>query len=268
MASDASARKSARARLRAHVRGAVLFGHHSEGSTRGKLRNQLVPLLEDMFGEGCATCPAWARIRRSSVASSRRAMRPFDERVHMSDAGAYVNLEGFEDQPMLFWKEAMKRVCHGLGSGMMTESPCASSSTASPRTACDATPRRMDHAQEAEQDFVVGKTLAMFASEFYPSGPDARAAGARRPLGARARGATLTSSARWTITAREVANDGREGPGFVARRIHATPLDAWAVLRNESRTTSRGGRTSCRPGRASPRVSEAWTRSSRAPCPS
>ena len=208
-------------------------------STRGKLRNQLVPLLEDMFGEGVLR--NLSSVGEDSAQLGRifetSAMRPFDERVHMSDAGAYVNLEGFEDQPMLFWKEAMKRVCHGLGSGMMTEK---SVRELIDRVTTHSMRRKLRDGwitlKKQNKTFVVGKTLAMFASEFFPSGRDARVGGgAVVPLGAAvgAWGDPLVLGP-WTITAREVANDGREGPGFVARRIHATPLDAWAVLRNES----------------------------------
>ena len=126
-------------------------------------------------------------------------MRPFDERVHMSDAGAYVNLEGFEDQPMLFWKEAMKRVCHGLGSGMMTEK---SVRELIDRVTTHSMRRKLRDGwitlKKQNKTFVVGKTLAMFASEFYPSGPDARVGGGAVVPSAppSARGATLSSSAR------------------------------------------------------------------------
>lgn len=210
-------------------------------STRGKLRNQLVPLLEDMFGEGVLR--NLSSVGEDSAQLGRifetSAMRPFDERVRMSDAGAYVDLEGFEDQPMLFWKEAMKRVCHGLGSGMMTEK---SVRELIDRVTTHSMRRKLRDGwitlKKQNKTFVVGKTLAMFASEFFPPGPAARVgggAGAVVPLGAAvgAWGDPLVLGP-WTITAREVADDGREGPGFVARRIHAGPLDAWAILRNET----------------------------------
>jgi hypothetical protein len=48
-------------------------------------------------------------------------MGPFLARLTTSDAGAYVDCAAFTRQPMLFWKEAMKRLCHGLGSGVMKE---------------------------------------------------------------------------------------------------------------------------------------------------
>jgi tRNA(Ile)-lysidine synthetase-like protein len=210
-------------------------------STRGKLRNQLVPLLEDMFGEGVLR--NLSSVGEDSAQLGRifetSAMRPFDERVRMSDAGAYVDLEGFEDQPMLFWKEAMKRVCHGLGSGMMTEK---SVRELIDRVTTHSMRRKLRDGwitlKKRNKTFVVGKTLAMFASEFFPPGPGPTArtrAGAVVPLGAAvgAWGDPLVLGP-WTITAREVADDGREGPGFVARRVRAGPLDAWAILRNET----------------------------------
>jgi len=38
---------------------------------------------------------------------------PFLERLKLSDSGAYVDCTGFTKQPIMFWKQALKRVCHG-----------------------------------------------------------------------------------------------------------------------------------------------------------
>ena len=118
----------------AHAYGVPYFKDtNPKCSTRGKMRNQLQPLLAEMFGAGYE--------RNLSVLGQDSeqlgemfesfAMAEFDARLKISDLGAYVDLDGFQRKPMLFWKEATRRVCHGLGAGAMTEKPRASSSTES-----------------------------------------------------------------------------------------------------------------------------------------
>ena len=92
-------------------------------STRGKLRNQLVPLLADMFGEGFSRNLSLLGEDSAQLGAmvESACLKPFLDGMTLSDAGAYAECKTYVDQPLFFWKEAMKRMCHGLGSGMMKE---------------------------------------------------------------------------------------------------------------------------------------------------
>lgn len=106
------------------------------------------------------------------------AMAPFNERLFVSDLGAYVDLDGFQQKPMLFWKEATRRVCHALGAGAMTE-----------KSARELVDRVTVHERRSKlrdgwitlkktnKFFVNGTTLGAFAAGVFPrekEGPEAR----------------------------------------------------------------------------------------------
>lgn len=160
-------------------------------------------------------------------------MGPFLERLRMSDAGGYVDCTGFTRHPMLFWKEAMKRLCHGLGTGMMKER--------SVRELLDRfnlERRRMQKdgwitLKKQNRTFVVGHTLAMFTAEFFPMHPSITL-GVRVPFAsAAAQEAQPLRLGPWTITVTEVPNAeiGEDGARLLETEA---PLDVWAVLRNET----------------------------------
>ena len=120
----------------AHAYGVPYFKDTTpKWSTRGKLRNQLQPLLAEMFGAGYE--------RNLSVLGQDSeqlgemfesfAMAEFDARLKISDLGAYVDLDGFQRKPMLFWKEATRRVCHGLGAGALPRQVTSLPTTFHPR---------------------------------------------------------------------------------------------------------------------------------------
>lgn len=156
----------------AHIFGVPYFLDTTPAwSTRGKLRNQLQPLLAEMFGDGYLhnLTTLGQDSEQLELLFEDIAMRPFIERLVISDLGAYVDLDGFQSQPMLFWKEAMKRICHGLGTGAMTEK--------SVRELIDRiTVHRKRHQlkdgwitlKKTNKTFVQGTTLGMFSSEVFP----------------------------------------------------------------------------------------------------
>ena len=146
-------------------------------STRGKLRNLLCPLLAEMFGSGYE--------RNLSVLGQDSeqlgemfesfAMAEFTERLVVSDLGAYVDLDGFQEKPMLFWKESLRRLCHALGVGAMTE-----------KSARELVDRVSTHERRSKlrdgwitlkksnRFFVRGTVLGAFAAEVFPARRDAR----------------------------------------------------------------------------------------------
>ena len=214
-------------------------------STRGKLRNQLLPLLADMFGDGFLR--NLSLLGEDSAQLGRMVedsvLGPFSRRMRLSDAGAYADFSGDEDKPMLFWKEALKRMCHGLGSGMMKERSVRELidrfTLAKRRVAKDG----WITLKKLNKTFVTGKTLGMFATEFFPSYPWTEKSAWSEPAGTTVEldAAEPTRIGPWTITARVVPNSRRgEGAkegvreGDAAALLEsAEPLDVWAILRNE-----------------------------------
>mmetsp|Transcript_8200 Transcript_8200/g.20319 ORF Transcript_8200/g.20319 Transcript_8200/m.20319 type:complete len:618 (-) Transcript_8200:77-1930(-) len=74
-------------------------------STRGKLRNHLVPLLADMFGDGFLRNLSLLGEDSEQLGDmfERSCMGPFLSGLRLSDAGGYVDCTGFTQQPVLFW---------------------------------------------------------------------------------------------------------------------------------------------------------------------
>jgi tRNA(Ile)-lysidine synthetase-like protein len=165
----------------AHTYGVPYFKDTTPAwSTRGKLRGSLQPLLAEMFGDGYArnlTILGQDSEQLHSMFESF-AMKQFNERLCVSDLGAYVDLDGFQQKPMLFWKEATRSVCHALGAGAMTE-----------KSARELVDRVTVHERRSKlrdgwitlkktnKFFVNGTTLGAFAAGVFPrekEGPAAR----------------------------------------------------------------------------------------------
>lgn len=93
-------------------------------STRGKLRNQLLPLLMEIYGSGCLH-------NLSSLAGDSDAMRglvqktvfdPFLEPVVRHKCGISVQItDKFLDQSAVFWAEALKQIMHSMGMSLVRE---------------------------------------------------------------------------------------------------------------------------------------------------
>ena len=93
-------------------------------STRGKLRNQLLPLLQDIYGSGCMK-------NLSFLAASSDAMRdlvqetifgPFLDQVKRYKNGISVHIsERYRKQSAIFWAEALKQIMHSMNMSMVRE---------------------------------------------------------------------------------------------------------------------------------------------------
>ena len=207
-------------------------------STRGKLRNQLLPLLADMFGDGFTR--NLSLLGEDSAQLGRMVedsvLGPFSSRMKLSDAGSYADFTGDEHAPMLFWKEALKRMCHGLGSGMMKERSVRELidrfTLAKRRAAKDG----WITLKKTNKTFVTGKTLGMFANEFFPHYPWTEKSTWVEPVGV---AVTLDAEdpvtiGPWRVSARVVSNGAAlENENSSAAETTAAPLDVWAILRNE-----------------------------------
>ncbi|KNC80496.1 hypothetical protein SARC_07138 [Sphaeroforma arctica JP610] len=93
-------------------------------STRGKLRNQLLPTLADVYGDGFT--------RNLSLMASDSAQlhymcltsvfRPFWDSMVQTPMGVYFDVIGWLNMPIFFWKQSFRHVCHDmLGIGMIGE---------------------------------------------------------------------------------------------------------------------------------------------------
>ena len=92
-------------------------------STRGKLRTQLLPLLVDMYGQGCLN-----NLSNLALASdqNQELMRinlygPFASAVRRYDVGLSVQVKPYRHQPRTFWREALKELMHSLSLSLVRD---------------------------------------------------------------------------------------------------------------------------------------------------
>ena len=93
-------------------------------STRGKLRDQLFPLLQDTFGEGIGGHLSALAKDSAQCAQLVEAhmLRPFWGAVHVSSAAAWVDVASYVQMPLFFWREALRHICEQmLGVGLVKE---------------------------------------------------------------------------------------------------------------------------------------------------
>ncbi|KAL9185409.1 hypothetical protein ACHAXT_003186 [Thalassiosira profunda] len=92
-------------------------------STRGKLRNRLVPLLEEIYGEGSMehlSCLAEeSDDARALVEQS--VMGPLMERVKRYPMGIAFETAPWKDVGLFFWKIALRQLLHSAGLGMFSD---------------------------------------------------------------------------------------------------------------------------------------------------
>ena len=92
-------------------------------STRGKLRNHLLPLLTDMYGQGCLTnltALAHASDQNRDLVA-KNLYGPFLQSVQRGSCGLSVNITERRSQPLTFWREALKELMHSLSLPLVRE---------------------------------------------------------------------------------------------------------------------------------------------------
>lgn len=95
-------------------------------STRGKMRNHLQPLLKEMYGTGYVRNLSKLGEESAQAASIIRSMvlEPFWATVRESRVCVWVDCAPYVSQPLFFWKEALRHICHRmLGVEMIREKP-------------------------------------------------------------------------------------------------------------------------------------------------
>ncbi|KAJ8611040.1 hypothetical protein CTAYLR_007073 [Chrysophaeum taylorii] len=94
-------------------------------STRGRLRDEVMPLLRDVYGAGCGR--NLEKIARDSDAlrdlAERTVFGPFRNAavVDTGKLGTRLRARGFEDRGSFFWHVATRDLAHGLGVGRLGE---------------------------------------------------------------------------------------------------------------------------------------------------
>eukprot|EP01101_Sappina_pedata_P008041 TRINITY_DN4377_c0_g1_i1.p1 TRINITY_DN4377_c0_g1~~TRINITY_DN4377_c0_g1_i1.p1 ORF type:complete len:725 (-),score=269.54 TRINITY_DN4377_c0_g1_i1:55-2229(-) len=93
-------------------------------STRGKMRNQLMPILDDMYGKGFLDHLVSLSKESAQIKSlvDSEMFDPFIESVQKSPVAIWFDCAPHVHRPVFFWREALRRVCHGvLGTGLVKE---------------------------------------------------------------------------------------------------------------------------------------------------
>jgi len=109
----------------AHRYGVPYFKDSTPGwSTRGRLRNQLQPLLAEVYGEGYSTHLS-ALARDSALCSElidSQLYAPFRSSLRRSPLAVWFDAAGRAALPLFFWREALRHVCEKeLGIGLVGE---------------------------------------------------------------------------------------------------------------------------------------------------
>lgn len=95
-------------------------------STRGKLRNQLMPLLKDMYGDGFLQniSNLGTESTQCSELIQENIMRPIMSSVHSSSVAVWFSCTLLANQPYFIWKEILRQICHfKMGDHMIREKP-------------------------------------------------------------------------------------------------------------------------------------------------
>ena len=92
-------------------------------SVRGKLRTRLMPLLEEIYGSGylgaLSSLAEQSNQLREMVQHS--LFREFHASVRRSPLCVWFDCIKHVEQPLFFWKEVMRDVCHSMGTCMIRE---------------------------------------------------------------------------------------------------------------------------------------------------
>lgn len=97
-------------------------------STRGKLRRKLLPLLEEIYGDGSMN-----NLSNLAVESDEcRAMvheimlKPFMEQVEFKPMGIAFPTNPWKDRGLFYWKFILREMLHSVGLGMFSDKSIAS----------------------------------------------------------------------------------------------------------------------------------------------
>jgi tRNA(Ile)-lysidine synthetase-like protein len=92
-------------------------------STRGKLRNKLIPLLEEVYGDGCLNNLASLAEESDEARAlfNETSFQPFMEKVQKYPLGIIFSTQEFRNQGFYFWKIVLRDMLHSCGLGMFSD---------------------------------------------------------------------------------------------------------------------------------------------------
>lgn len=92
-------------------------------STRGKLRNKLLPLLEEIYGEGSMNNLSDLAVESDACRALFRsvALGPFLEQVQHFPMGIRFATAEWKSQTHFFWKFVLRETLHAVGLGMFSD---------------------------------------------------------------------------------------------------------------------------------------------------
>eukprot|EP00808_Paulinella_micropora_P016213 g45706.t1 len=95
----------------------------SSWGTRGQLRNQLLPLLQDMYGEGVLSklTSIAAQSEQLEDLTSKNLFEPFYDTVRTSALGVWMEATKYTDRNLFFWKQGLRHVLHAVGFNQVSE---------------------------------------------------------------------------------------------------------------------------------------------------
>jgi len=96
-------------------------------STRGKLRNKLLPTIASVYGSGFGSKLSSLALQSDELHDFflKAHLEPFWDSISFGPLAAFIPLEGLLDHSLFFWKMALRRVCHRLHASLIRETPLA-----------------------------------------------------------------------------------------------------------------------------------------------
>lgn len=95
-------------------------------STRGKLRNKLLPLLAELYGDGFLNnlSTLGAESTQCGELIERNILAPIMASVGATEVAVWLDCARLVNQPFFVWKEVLRSVCHSvMGNSMVREKP-------------------------------------------------------------------------------------------------------------------------------------------------
>jgi hypothetical protein len=92
-------------------------------STRGKLRNQLIPLLEEIYGEGSMKNLSNLAVESDECRAllQQSMIGPFLDHVKRLAMGIVFETAPWKEQAVFFWKVVLREALHSAGFGMFSD---------------------------------------------------------------------------------------------------------------------------------------------------
>lgn len=92
-------------------------------STRGKLRNKLLPLLEEIYGDGSMNNLSNLAVESDECRAllQKSTIGPFMDSIVRTPMGIVMDTARWKDQPVFFWKFVLREALHSASLGMFSD---------------------------------------------------------------------------------------------------------------------------------------------------